>query len=233
MQYPISHSKPIVLAAATAWLVWLAGLIFNRDIVPIAMALANFAATYSLYQMGRVFPKGVKRALQGLALGLLILAIAELWLGYAWVVKVETAILPEATYAFGALVIAFWGTYFSWALERLGLRDKGHGIRVLGGALLGSLTLILLIFWLKPIAPIQLLYAFVAFYLTLLFATQLVVMIGIRLRRNLQIMAWALVLVSASRLISIFGGPEQVLLYGIFWLGAMSLLVWDASKPVK
>lgn len=131
---------------AAAWLMWLAGLAFSRDTVPIATAIANFAATYSLYQMARAFPDGVRRALQGLATGLFILGIAELFLGYEWIAKVDLIGSYEAIYTFGVLVIAYWGSYFSWALEGLGLRDKGHGARVFLVALLGSLAIVSLMF---------------------------------------------------------------------------------------
>lgn len=218
---------------AAAWLVWLASLVYSPDIAPLAMAIANFSAAYVLVQMARAFPAGVRRALRGLAWGLLILAMAELLLGYEGLSKVELATVHEAMYTLGVLVIAYWGTYFSWAIEGLGLRDKGHGVRVFATALLGSLVITLPIYWLQAITLIQLLYALVTFYLTLLFVLQLVVMMGIRLRQSLQNMAWAMVLVSIARLVSIFGGSEQALLYGVFWLGAMSLLAWGGSQSVK
>ena len=226
MQYPVPYSNFAAIAVAAAWLIWLAGLVFNQTLLPFSIALANLAAAYTLLKEAKVFPHSVKRAIQGLAYGLLVLVGAELVLGYEWVSNTKLPVLHEVVYISGVLIIAFWGTYFSWAIEGLGLRDKGHGARVFLGALLGSLVTVLPIFWLKAITLVQFLYALVTFYLTLLFLIQLVVMMGIRLKRSLQNMAWAMVLLSIGRLVSIFGGSEQFLLYGIFWLGAMSWLVW-------
>lgn len=223
---------PILLVA---WGVWLAGLIASHALLALGVVIANLLAAQGLYSTSLKLPKGLSTILQGFALGLSLLALGDLVLTYEWLFKLY--LFSEPFFLCGTFVFVLAGAGLPWAIERLGLHARGAALRAsllaAGGA--AALTWVAASFielpWPEPA------YYFVPFFLTLLFLLEVRVMIGERIKRSLRNIVWALLMVSLARVIALFAGdqsaglnlPNQAL-YGLFWLGGMSLLAWNTSR---
>ncbi|WP_027892106.1 hypothetical protein [Calidithermus chliarophilus] len=231
---PRAVSGPILLVA---WGVWLAGLVAVHGMLPLGTAIANLLAAQGLYSMARRMPQGLALVLQGLALGLAVLALGDLALTYHWLFGVRASLDP--LFLSGTAVFGVAGAGLPWAVERLGLHRRGLALRVSALAAGGAGVLTAVVTSLELSTPVQPVYYFVPFFLTLLFLLEVRGMINDRIKRALRNVVWALVLVGVARVVALFAGDQDYgsnlnllnqALYGLFWLGGMSLLAWNTSR---
>ncbi|WP_299430593.1 hypothetical protein, partial [uncultured Meiothermus sp.] len=216
------------------WLVWVLGLVGDTYARSLAVSLSNFVGAYALWQIAARSPATIRRALGGLALGLLFLGMGDLLFTYQTATSLNTGSVREGIYLVGVALLLGMGTLLPFSMERQGLYPLGFSqrlalIAVLGGVLLSSLTTLI-----RPLSAIDLIYAGVAFYLTLLFAQQTPVLAGGRIGRYLQGVVWALVLGSLARVVYVLGGipPAKwsIVTYDILWMLAMSVLLLGVNQ---
>ncbi|MER3482787.1 MAG: hypothetical protein C4332_06180, partial [Meiothermus sp.] len=173
--------------------------------------------------------------LSGLALGLVLLGVGDLL--YTWgLAGHDTSALREAVYIAGVLLFLVMGTLLPISMERQGLYREGFTGRVLLLSVLGGVLLTALSRMIRPLSPVEMLYAGAAFYLTLIFLQQSQALAGGRIGRTLQGVVWALVLGSLARIVTVLvvATPPtlhwSVVVYDLLWISAMSVLVWSAGR---
>ncbi|WP_295394588.1 hypothetical protein [Meiothermus sp.] len=215
------------------WLMWLGGLLTDTFVRSLAVSLSNFVGAYALWQAAARSPGILKRALGGLATGLLFLGLGDLLFTYNVATGVSTQAVREGIYLAGVALFLAMGTLLPLSMERQGLYALGFASRlallaVLGGLLLAALTTLI-----RPLRVVELIYAGVAFYLTLLFLQQTPVLAGGRIGRYLQGVVWALVLGSLARVVYVLGGAPpahwSIVAYDLLWMLAMSVL-WLGAR---
>lgn len=216
------------------WLLWLLGLVSDTYLRNLVLSLSNFVGAYAVWQIALQSPAIVRRALVGLALGLLFLGIGDLLFTLSVATPLDTLALREVIYLIGVTLFLLMGTLLPFSMERQGLYPLGFSQRLTLIALLGGLLLAALTTLIRPLSVIELIYAGAAFYLTLLFAQQTSLLAGGRIGRYLQGMVWALVLGSLARVVYVLGGvpPAQwsIVVYDILWMSAMSVLFLGVSR---
>lgn len=219
------------------WLVWLLGLLGDSYARNLAVSLSNFVGAYALWRVSALSPAILRGALSGLAVGLLFLGMGDLLFTYNKATNLDTQALREGIYLCGVALLLLMGSLLPFRMERQGLYPLGFSLRLalvagLGGVLLSALTTLI-----RPLSLVELIYAVVAFYLTLLFAQQTPVLAGGRIGRYLQGVVWALVLGSLARVVYIVGGlpPAQwsIVTYDILWMSAMNVLLLGVNRAPK
>lgn len=216
------------------WLAWLLGLVSDTYLRNLAVSLSNFVGAYALWQIALRSPAIVRRALTGLALGLLFLGIGDLLFTLSVATQIDTLAFREVIYLIGVTLFLLMGTFLPFSMERQGLYRLGFSQRLALIAVLGGLLFSALSTLIRPLSAIELIYAGVAFYLTLLFAQQTPVLAGGRIGRYLQGVVWALVLGSLARVVYVLGGVPSaywsIVAYDILWMLAMSVLLLGVSR---
>lgn len=216
------------------WLIWMLGLLSDSYARNLAVSLSNFVGAYALWWIAARSPAILRRALSGLAVGLLFLGVGDLLFTYNVASGINTQAVREAIYLVGVALFLLMGTLLPFRMEGHGFYPLGFFQRlalvaVLGGVLLSALTTLI-----RPLSVIELIYAGVAFYLTLLFVQQTPVLAGGRIGRYLQGVVWALVLGSLARVVYVLGGepPAQwsIVAYDILWMMAMSVLLLGVNQ---
>ncbi|GEM83747.1 MAG: hypothetical protein KatS3mg073_1086 [Meiothermus sp.] len=216
------------------WLVWLLGLLSDSYARNLAVSLSNFLGAYALWWVAARSPAIVRPALGGLAAGLLFLGVGDLLFTYNVATGIGTQAIREVIYLVGVALFLLMGTLLPFRMEGHGFYPLGFFQRlalvaVLGGVLLSALTTLI-----RPLSLIELIYAGVAFYLTLLFVQQTPVLAGGRIGRYLQGVVWALVLGSLARVIYVLGGVPpalwSIVVYDILWMLAMSVLLLGVNR---
>lgn len=223
--------------AATAFLaaVWLLGLFLDNTLRSLAEALFNFVGAWAVTSIAGRSPPALRRVLVGLTLGLALLGVGDLLYTYSLGTGNDTAALREPIYIAGVLLFLLMGTLLPLGMERQGLYREGFTLRVLSLSVLGGLVLTGLSRLIRPLSPVEMLYAGVSFYLSLLFVQQAQTLAGGRIGRTLQGVVWALVLGSLGRVLTVVVAtpPEphwSVVVYDLLWISAMSVLTWSASR---
>ncbi|WP_297854465.1 hypothetical protein [Meiothermus sp.] len=216
------------------WLVWLWGLQSDSFVRSLAVSLSNFVGAYALWQITARSPAILRRALGGLAAGMLFLGVGDLLFTYNVATGISTQALREGIYLAGVALFLAMGSLLPFSMERQGLYLLGFARRLalvagLGGVLLAAFTTLI-----RPLSVVELIYAGAAFYLTLLFAQQTPVLAGGRIGWYLQGVVWALVLGSLARVVYVLGGapPAQwsIVAYDVLWMLAMSVLLLSIRK---
>ncbi len=211
------------------WLIWLWGLLTDTPVRSLAVSLSNFVGAYALWQMTTRAPAILRRALGGLAAGMLFLGVGDLLFTYSVATSISTQSVREGIYLVGVVLFLAMGTLFPFSMERQGLYLLGFAQRLVLVAMLGGILLAAITTLIRPLSVIELIYAGVAFYLTLLFAQQTPLLAGGRIGRYLQGVVWALVLGSLARVVYVLGGapPAQwsIVAYDILWMLAMNVLL--------
>lgn len=219
------------------WLLWAVGLLGDSYVRSLAVSLSNFVGAYALWWVAARSPAILRGALTGLAVGLLVLGVGDLLFTYNVAAGLDTRAMREGIYLTGVALLLLMGSLLPFRMERQGLYPLGFAQRLallagLGGVLLSALTTLI-----RPLNLAELIYAGVAFYLTLLFAQQTPVLAGGRIGRYLQGVVWALVLGSLARLVYILGNvpPAQwsIVAYDVLWMLAMSILLLGVIKAPK
>lgn len=219
------------------WLLWAVGLLGDSYARSLAVSLSNFVGAYALWWMAARAPAILRGALTGLAVGLLVLGVGDLLFTYNVAAGLDTRAMREGIYLMGVALLLLMGSLLPFRMERQGLYPLGFAQRLallagLGGVLLSALTTLI-----RPLNLADLIYAGVAFYLTLLFAQQIPVLAGGRIGRYLQGVVWALVLGSLARLVYILGNvpPAQwsIVAYDVLWMLSMSVLLLGVNKAPK
>lgn len=219
------------------WLLWAVGLLGDSYARSLAVSLSNFVGAYALWWVAARSPAILRGALTGLAVGLLVLGVGDLLFTYNVAAGLDTRAMREGIYLTGVALLLLMGSLLPFRMERQGLYPLGFAQRLallagLGGVLLSALTTLI-----RPLNLAELIYAGVAFYLTLLFAQQTPVLAGGRIGRYLQGVVWALVLGSLARLVYILGNvpPAQwsIVAYDVLWMLAMSILLLGVIKAPK
>jgi hypothetical protein len=221
------QTLPIYLIGV-AWIVWLVAVLFQSPLGLIGVAIANCAAAYALFYTSPRMPEGVITAFRAIAYGLVVLGVGELLLMGQVLSGSSLFGLMNLSFLLGALLIAGGGLAFPWAIEQIGIHPQGYALRNSLLALSGGALLSWVLSLLFPVEPIQLVFSVITFFLTLLFLMELLAIQRLGFKKVLQYLAWAFVLASLSRLITIFdtsGGFVAVVLYGSIWLFAMSVVV--------
>lgn len=221
------------------WLVWLGGLLTDSFVRSLAVSLSNFVGAYALWYVTARSPAILRRALGGLAVGMLFLGLGDLLFTYNVATGISTQAAREGIYLMGVALFLVMGTLLPISMERQGLYLVGFSQRLVLVAVLGGLLLAGLTTLIRPLNAVELIYAGVAFYLTLLFVQQTPVLAGGRIGRYLQGVVWALVLGSLARVVYVLGGapPAQwsIVAYDVLWMLAMSVLLLGAryTPPPK
>ncbi|AWR86191.1 hypothetical protein [Meiothermus taiwanensis] len=219
------------------WLLWGAGLLGDSFARSLAVSLSNFVGAYALWWGAARSPTILRGALSGLAVGLLVLGVGDLLYTYNLASGLDTRALREGIYLVGAVLLLLMGGLLPFRMERQGLYPLGFAQRLallagLGGVLLSALATLI-----RPLSLLELIYAGVAFSLTLLFVQQTPVLAGGRIGRYLRGVVWALVLGSLARLVYILGGAPpalwSVVAYDVLWMLAMSVLLLGVIKAPK
>lgn len=233
----INGSMVITGLLGLLWLVWLGGLLTDSFVRSLAVSLSNFVGAYALWYVTSRSPAILRRALGGLAVGMLFLGLGDLLFTYNVATGISTQAAREGIYLMGVALFLVMGTLLPISMERQGLYRVGFSqqlvlVAILGGLLLAGLTTLI-----RPLNVVELIYAGVAFYLTLLFVQQTPLLAGGRIVRYLQGVVWALVLGSLARVVYVLGGtpPAQwsIVAYDVLWMLAMSVLLLSAghTKP--
>ncbi|MER3553625.1 MAG: hypothetical protein C4331_04555 [Meiothermus sp.] len=216
-------------------LAWLAGLVLDNTLRSLAEGLFNFLGAWAVWNIATHSPRPMQRVLSGLALGLVLLGVGDLL--YTWgLAGHDTSALREAVYIAGVLLFLVMGTLLPISMERQGLYREGFTGRVLLLSVLGGVLLTALSRMIRPLSPVEMLYAGAAFYLTLIFLQQSQALAGGRIGRTLQGVVWALVLGSLARIVTVLvvATPPtlhwSVVVYDLLWISAMSVLVWSAGR---
>ncbi|MDX2007562.1 MAG: hypothetical protein SFU83_20170 [Meiothermus sp.] len=231
-KYRFVRGSLTLLLLPLAWAVWGLGLAGAVALMPVGIALSNWAAARGLGRMSRGLPRSISLALRGLGLGVVLLALADTVLGYRlWTGGEALRGLNDALYVAGALTVAAAGAALPWAVEGLGLHPKGHALRQTLIAFGSGVLLTLGVAALQtPLAPILYVFLAISIGLAVLFLLEAQAMHNIRLSQGIRAIVWALALVAVGRIVGSFGGAEPsqltLALYGLFWLAAMSLLAW-------
>ncbi|MCX7601854.1 MAG: hypothetical protein N2Z75_07920 [Meiothermus sp.] len=219
------------------WLVWLLGLLGDSYARNLAVSLSNFVGAYALWRVAALSPVILRVALSGLATGLVFLGIGDLLFTYNEATGLDTRAIREGIYLVGVTLLLLMGSLLPFRMERQGLYPLGFALRLallagLGGVLLSALTTLI-----RPLSLVELIYAVVAFYLTLLFAQQTPVLAGGRIGRYLQEVVWALVLGSLARVVYVLGGvpPAQwsIVAYDVLWMASMSVLLLGTIRAPR
>jgi hypothetical protein len=168
---------------------------------------------------------------------LVFLGIGDLLFTYNEATGLDTRAIREGIYLVGVTLLLLMGSLLPFRMERQGLYPLGFALRLallagLGGVLLSALTTLI-----RPLSLVELIYAVVAFYLTLLFAQQTPVLAGGRIGRYLQEVVWALVLGSLARVVYVLGGvpPAQwsIVAYDVLWMASMSVLLLGTIRAPR
>jgi hypothetical protein len=219
------------------WLFWAVGLLGDSYVRSLAVSLSNFVGAYALWWVAARSPAILRGALTGLAVGLLVLGVGDLLFTYNVAAGLDTRALREGIYLVGVVLLLLMGSLLPFRMERQGLYPLGFAQRLASLAGLGGVLLSALATLIRPLSLLELIYAGVAFYLTLLFIQQTPVWAGGRIGRYLQSVVWALVLGSLARLVYILGNvpPAQwsIVAYDVLWMLSMSVLLLGVNKAPK
>lgn len=218
------------------WLVWLIGAALGNVARNIAVSLSNFVGAFAVWRIAAKSPTIIRRTLLGLALGLILLGIGDVFYTLNVATGSDTRAIREPIYLLGVLLFLVAGSFLPFSMEHQGLYTEGFArrvflIAVLAGAILAGVSTLI-----RPLSMVELIYAVAAFYLTALFVQQITALAGGRIGHFLRELVWALVLGSLARVVSVLGGTPagpalwSVILYDLLWMSAMSVLLLGAMR---
>jgi hypothetical protein len=180
---------------ALMWGLWGAGLVSNLGWVQIlGTIVADFLATWLLYQIARSTPKAWQQTMFGFALAMLVIGLSDVAVlaGLGASLEPPLSVLGTLLFFASSLVLPF-------LLERQGVYKAGFALQIslIAAAIAGLVSLFLTIVFQPPV--LRVVYQTVGLFLTALFAMQSQDFAGGTIGRVLRMLSIAFAVSSLSQ----------------------------------
>ncbi len=234
-----SRGMPYVLVAAILWIVWLVGAITQTPIRSLAVLSFDVLGAFILLRLAGKLPATLRPSVIGLGAALVFIALGDSILTYSLLTgipRADSLFIREPLYYLGSLLVVIASIAFPFAMQRQGLYPTGRALRLVIGSVVFALALTALISFVSQSslgtmvqpAVSQIIFQFVVYLLTALFAAQSLMLGSGKLARTLRQMSYMFVLVSLARVATLILGGQYLgeLVYDFLWCAGMTMAAY-------
>jgi hypothetical protein len=234
-----SRGTLYLILAGLIWLIWLYGAASQTAFRSLAVLLFDALGAFILIRLSNKLPPTLRPSVLGLGIALAIITIGDGILTYSLLTgipRTDSVFIRDPIYYLGSLVVVIASIAFPFAMQRQGLYARAQALTLVLGSVAFAVTLTTVVTLITQTtignmaqsAISQIIFQFVVYLLTALFASQTIVLGHGRLANTLRQLSIVFLLVSLARIATLVIGGQYYgeLVYDFLWCAGMSMSAW-------